>query len=132
MKTLLALLPIVPLFSTATIAEPYRHIDKTIHHLPDDRRVIIERVAPIQLPDPPEPVVCSAPAAQSSEQLALLAAAWRADHDANPTIHDGATVYRLPDGTTVTHVNHLRVSRLTKAQAAAWHRHANSRNGGAK
>ena len=110
MKTLLALLPIVPLFSTATIAEPYRHIDKTTHHLPDGRRVIIERVAPIQLPDPPEPITRPEPEPKTAEQLAELAAKWRADRDANPTIHAGATVYRLEDGSTVTHVNQFRVN----------------------
>ena len=144
-------------------AGPPITLDTRIHHL-EDRRVIIEHIPAIQLPDPPEPVAKPEPESKTSEQLALLASKWQADRDSNPTIHAGATVYRLPDGTTVTHVNrhltelqqayanleatraarraeleadppqprdiHLRVSRLTKAQAAAWHQHATERKGG--
>jgi len=107
---LLKILPFAPVFSIATLAEPYRHIDKTIHHLPDDRRVIIERIPAINLPAPPAPAARPVPEHKTAAQLAELAAKWRADRDANPTIHATATVYRLADGTTATHIDQFRVN----------------------
>lgn len=83
--------------------------DISIHQLAD-RRVIIKRAPGIILPDPTEPVVRPVPEPKSAEHLAEIAAEWQAQRISHPTIHAGATVYRLPDGETVTHVSNWSVN----------------------
>jgi len=83
----------------------------TIHPQADGSRIIVERIpGVIEIPDPPEPVVRSAPEPETAERLAELTAEWRAQRIFHPTIHAGATVYRLPDGKTLTHVGNFRVN----------------------
>jgi len=85
--------------------------DTTIHPQPDGSRIIVERIpGVIEIPDPPEPVVRTAPEPETAERLAELAAQWQAQRTFHPTIHAGASVYRLPDGKTVTHVRNFRVN----------------------
>jgi hypothetical protein len=86
-----------------------RDTDTVIHHLPD-RRVIIERAPGIILPDPPLPAVRPAAQPGSAGRLAAFSAEWRAHRLLHPSIHAGATVYRLPDGKTVTLVTQWRVN----------------------
>ena len=85
-------------------------VRETIIHEISDRRVIVERASGIILPDPPEPVVRPDPEPETAERLAEMADEWRAHRIAHPTIHAGATVYRLPDGKTVTHVSNFSVN----------------------
>lgn len=91
------------------IAAPPPARDTVIHQLPD-HRVIIERAPGIILPDPPEPVAKPVPEPVSAERLAELAAQWREYRDTHPFIHAGATIYRLPDGSAISHVNQCSVN----------------------
>ena len=90
-------------------AGPPVTLDTSIHHL-EDRRLIVERTTPIVLPDPPEPVVREAAQPQSPEDLALAVEAWKSHRATHPWIHAGATVHRLPDGETLTHVSAWQVN----------------------
>ncbi len=93
----------------AATAGPTAVLDTTIHQL-EDRRLIVERVSGIAIPDPPEPVVREQASPATTEQLAFAAEQWRAHREAHPWIHAGATVYRLPDGLSLTHVNKWQVN----------------------
>lgn len=90
-------------------ADPQPSLDTTIHQLAD-RRVIIEHAHGIQLPDPPERVVRPVSEPQSVERFEEMAAEWRAQRASHPFIHAGATIYRLPDGRSVTHVTNWCVN----------------------
>jgi len=79
------------------------------HELPD-RRVTIERAPGIILPDPPQPVATRNLEPLAASRLAEMAAIWRAHRITHPSIHAGATVYRLVDGTTVTYVSNFSVN----------------------
>ena len=92
-----------------SLAAPPEIRETLTHELPD-RRVIIERAPGIILPDPPEPVVRPAPEPETLERLAEWAAEWRAQRVLHPTIHAGASVYRMPDGRTYTHVTNWSVN----------------------
>lgn len=83
--------------------------ETTIHEL-SDRRVIIERAPGIILPEPPEPMVRPAPESETAERSAELTAEWRAQWISHPTIHAGGTVYRFPDGKTLTHISNFSVN----------------------
>jgi hypothetical protein len=85
-------------------------VRETIIHEISDRRVIVERAPGITLPDPPEPVARPDPEPETAERLSEMAAEWRAPRISHPTIHAGATVYRLPNGRTVTHVSNFSVN----------------------
>jgi len=85
--------------------------DTTIHPQPDGSRIIVEQIpGVIEIPDPPEPVVRPAEPPQPPEEIARVAEEWRAWREANPFIHAGASVYRLPDGRRITHVSHWSVN----------------------
>lgn len=111
MKSLHQLAATVVLAFTAHFlsAAPPKVRETIIHDLPD-HRVIIERAPGIILPDPPEPIVRPAPEPETAERLAEMAAEWQIHRLHHPTIHAGATVYRLPDGKTVTHVTNWSVN----------------------
>jgi len=100
---------ILVLASYPASAAPPEIREILIHEL-SDRRVIIERAPGIILPDPPEPVVRPAPNPETAERLAELAAEWKAQRISHPTIHAGASVYRMPDGRTYTHVTNWSVN----------------------
>jgi len=104
---LIALAALLP-WLAATASPPASH-GTTIHQLPD-RRVIIERAPGIILPAPPAPVVRPAPEPATAEQLAEHDAIWRAYRISHPTIHAGATIYKLPDGRILTYVNNWSVN----------------------
>jgi len=104
---LIALAALLP-WLAATASPPASH-ETTIHQLPD-RRVIIERAPGIILPAPPAPVVRPAPEPATAEQLAEHDAIWRAYRISHPTIHAGATIYKLSDGRTLTHVTNWSVN----------------------
>jgi hypothetical protein len=97
-------------FAAAALhAVPPTAHDTVIHQLPD-HRVIIERAPGIILPDPPVPVVSPEPEPVSTVRLAELAAQWREYRETHPFIHAGATIYRLPDGSVISHVNQWSVN----------------------
>lgn len=104
--------PIAAVFLLAGLpafAEVPATSDTRIYQL-DDRRVIIERLANITLPDPPPPASPAEPWSETATRLEELAAEWRERQLAHPAIHAAATVYHLPDGRTVTRVNQWRVN----------------------
>jgi len=102
-------LGIVTLTAVSGFAAPPEIRETLTYDLPD-RRVIIERAPGIILPDPPEPVVRPAPEPETLERLAELAAEWKAQRISHPTIHAGASVYRMPDGRTYTHVTNWSIN----------------------
>jgi hypothetical protein len=89
-------------------APPGQH-DTVIHQLPD-RRVIIERAPGIILPEPPAPDEKPVVESEVPERFAEAAAKWREYRATHPFIHAGATVYKMPDGSTMTHVTNFRVN----------------------
>jgi len=109
MKSFLLAFAVTPILWLGSAAAPPQLAETIIHQLPD-RRVIIERAPGIILPDPPEPVVRPAPEPATPEQLAEHDAIWRAHRITHPTIHAGATIYKLPDGRTLTHVSNWSVN----------------------
>jgi hypothetical protein len=97
------------LMAQLSLAAPPEIRETLTHELPH-RRAIIERAPGMILPDPPEPIVRPAPEPETLERLAKFAAQWRAQQISHPTIHAGASVYRMPDGRTYTHVTNWRVN----------------------
>lgn len=89
-------------------APPTAH-DTIIHEL-HNRRVIIERTPGIILPDPPAPVEKPIVVPAVPERFAEAAAKWREYRATHPFIHAGATVYKMPDGRSITHVTNFRVN----------------------
>ena len=83
--------------------------DTAIYQL-DKRQVIIEQRSSVQLPDPPKPVERPVLPRQTREELDRSIAAWQDHQKLHPFIHAGATVYRLPNGQTITHVSSWSVN----------------------
>ena len=109
MNPILLLATSAILAAQTLVAAPPDNRDTAIYQLPD-RRITIERAVGITLPDPPDPVVRPVSEPDSAERLAQMAVDWRAQRASHPFIHAGATVYRLPDGKTVTHVTNWSVN----------------------
>jgi hypothetical protein len=76
----------------------------------EGRRAIIEKVSRIDVPDPPEPPAPRPAGADVAPPDAEWLAGYQAMRERHPMVVAGATVYRLSDGRSITHVTGWRVN----------------------
>jgi len=112
MKTIVAAISALVLASGPLLSAGKAGLGELRVHDLGDRRVIVEQVAGVVLPDPPRPVAREAAAGElaaededrDQEELAREAMRW------HPAVHAGAAVFRGPDGRVLTQVTHWRVN----------------------